>query len=153
MLVKNRTYNKFALLCYQKNLIEKNYDFLSCRIENRGIGKVLICTGWIRPEDCKEDYKIMIEYVSGHEPRTTILYPIIDGSVKIHMYKDHSLCLHYPKDMKWSEQIKIFQYTIPWVCEWIIFYELFLVNGGKWEGRESPSHITENDKNLNSDPD
>lgn len=67
------------------------------------------------------------------------------------MYNDHSLCLHYPPDMKWNERLKIYEYTIPWISEWIIYYEIFLLNGGVWEGRESPTHMTEADQNLNQD--
>ena len=67
------------------------------------------------------------------------------------MYQDYSLCLHYKPDMKWSSTTQIYQYTIPWLCEWIIFYELYLVNGNVWLGSESPFHLTEQDKNINAD--
>lgn len=66
----------------------------------------------------------------------------------IHMYKDHSLCLSYPPDIKWTERTNIHEYTIPWLSEWILYYELYLINGGDWEGKESPVHFTERDKNL-----
>jgi len=147
--ISKRTYNKYAHLCYQQELIEKAYDFFDCRI----IRNVLTCTGSIQPDNCNSIYKVKIECVAGLEPKTTILSPYIEPSVKIHMYKDHSLCLHYPPDMKWGVQTMIYMYTIPWISEWIIFYELYLVNGGKWLGRESPTHITERDKNKNTDTD
>lgn len=89
--------------------------------------------------------------MAGNEPKSTILYPEINPSPKIHMYNDQSLCLHYPPDMKWNEKTDIYQYTIPWISEWIIFYEIYLVNGNIWEGKESPVHITEREKNINQD--
>jgi hypothetical protein len=144
---RRKPYNKYAILTYQQNLVEDNYPFLKCKI----IKNVLVCEGWLQPDHCKERYKIKIEYVAGNEPKSTILYPLIEPSVKIHMYNDHSLCLHYPPDMKWNERIKIYEYTIPWISEWIIYYEIYLLNGGVWEGRESPAHISEADKNLNKD--
>jgi hypothetical protein len=107
--------------------------------------------GWVQPDGCNNRYKVKIECVAGCEPKTTVLYPKIDPRIKIHMYQDHSLCLHYPPDMPWSEKIAIYKHTIPWLCEWFIFYELFLVNGNKWLGRESPVHIVEEDKNINKD--
>lgn len=73
--------------------------------------------------------QIKIEYVAGREPKSTILYPVIEGNVKIHMYNDHSLCLHYAEDMRWTEQIGIYQFTVPWISEWVVFYERYLVNG------------------------
>ncbi len=67
------------------------------------------------------------------------------------MFNDHSICLHYPPDMFWTEKIKIYQFTVPWISEWIIYYEIYLLNGGKWEGRESPVHFTESDVNVNQE--
>ncbi|NNV53869.1 hypothetical protein [Limnovirga soli] len=67
------------------------------------------------------------------------------------MYSDHSLCLHYLKDMKWNGWTEIYKYTIPWAIEWIHYYEVYLVNGNKWEGPESPVHFTEFDKNKYED--
>ena len=138
-------YNKFALLTYQKKLIEQNFSFLKCRIQN----KVLICNGVLQPEGCADKYKIKIEYIVGHEPKCTILEPEIKPLKEIHMYNDHSICLHYPPDMTWNIKIKIYQYTIPWISEWITYYEIYKINGNIWEGRESPVHITESDKNIN----
>ncbi len=148
-LPKGKPYNKFSILRYQQELIEINFPFLSCNIKN----KVLCCTGWIQPDGCKEKYKIKIEYVAGYEPKSTILFPKIEPGKEIHMYKDYSLCLHYSEDMIWNERIRIHEYTVPWISEWIIYYEIYLMNGGKWEGRESPTHMTEQDMNINKDVD
>jgi len=137
---------KYAFLYHQKLLIEQTFSYLKCDIKNN----VLVCIGWLQPQDCKDRYKVKIEYVVGYEPKTTILKPFILPSKHIHMYKDHSVCLHYPPDMRWNEKIKICEYTIPWVSEWIIFYEIYQITG-KWEGRESPVHIRDRDKNIGVD--
>ncbi|MFM7852239.1 MAG: hypothetical protein ACKO96_10070 [Flammeovirgaceae bacterium] len=52
--------------------------------------------------------------------------------------------------MIWDEKIPIYQFTVPWISEWIVFYEIYKITG-KWEGRESPVHIRESDKNVNVD--
>jgi hypothetical protein len=141
-------YAKIAILQYHQKLMEQHYDFLQYRIKNN----VLICTGWIISSDYKNKYKIDIRCVAGCEPYCKILEPSnILPSIKIHMYEDHSLCLHYPPDMKWNSWTPIHRYTVPWVIEWIHFYELYLINGGKWEGPESPIHFTEEDKNISED--
>jgi hypothetical protein len=137
---------KYALLVYQRRLIEQHYSFLKCSIK----ANVLTCTGWIRLDNCSDSYKIRIEYVVGHEPKTTILWPIIVPSKHIHMYRDRSICLHYPPDMPWNEKIMIYEYTIPWISEWVIYYEIYKITN-KWEGPESPFHIREGDRNLNYD--
>lgn len=138
---------KYANLQFQKKLVEQHYEFLKCRIERN----VLICVGWLQPKGCQEAYKVKIEYVVGNEPKTTVLFPEIEPSFKIHMYKDHSLCLHYPPDMKWTENTKVYQFTVPWIAEWITYYELYLINGNNWEGKESTVHLTNATMNVNED--
>lgn len=138
--------NKYAVLNYHKKLLQDHYDFLKCSIEKNR----LTCYGTLRPFGCELDYRIKVEYVAGHEPKTTILKPQIEPDKHIHMYGDHSICLHYPPDMKWDIKTKLYLYTIPWISEWIIFYEIYKVKG-KWLGKESPTHISERDKNINRD--
>jgi hypothetical protein len=141
--------NRYAVLTKQKLLIKQHYDFLQCEIDWRK--NVLVCTGFLRIPNCSSKYKIQIEYVAGNEPKSTILFPDIEPGKEIHMYNDHSLCLHYPPDMAWNEKVDIYAYTIPWITEWIIYYELYKVNGNIWEGKESPVHIVESDKNINKE--
>jgi hypothetical protein len=138
---------KYAYLTHQKKMIEDHYGFLKCSIDN----KVLRCSGYLKPDGCNNQYKVLIEHVVGKEPKTTILEPSIKPSSKIHMYQDHSLCLSYSKDTKWTENTKVYENTIPWLVEWIIFYELYLVNGNIWEGKESPDHLTPATMNYNED--
>ncbi|MGH2649503.1 MAG: hypothetical protein ACRDE8_18130 [Ginsengibacter sp.] len=138
-------FEKKGLLLHHKQLIENHYSFLKCKIENN----VLVCKGVIIRPDYKNEYKVEVRYVAGKEPYCKIVEPDnILPCVKIHMYKDHSVCLHYPADMKWSGWTPIYQYTIPWLVEWTHYYELYLVNENKWEGPESPVHFTENEKNV-----
>lgn len=138
--------NKYAELSAQQRLIEKHFDWLSCKVTRDNI---MVCSGWISQPDC-DSYKVKIEYVYGREPKTSILSPIIEPSKDIHMYQDHSLCLHYPPDMWWNGRIKIYMYTIPWISEWICCYEIYKITG-RWEGTESPVHFRESDKNINVD--
>jgi hypothetical protein len=144
---RRKPFSKYGVLSYQRKLIEDHYSFLSCTIKNN----VLTCVGALQPKNCMGQYKVKIEYVAGHEPKSTIISPKIVPSPKVHMYQDCSLCLHYPRDMVWNEKTKLYQYTIPWISEWIIFYEIYLINGNKWEGKESPVHLTETERNINKD--
>lgn len=138
------------MLLYQKKQIEQHYHFLRCRLVNN----ILVCSGIISSSDYINCYTVEIKCVYGCEPSTKIIHPgDIVPSSKIHMYSDRSLCLHYPPDLKWSATTPIYKYTIPWLIEWIVYYELYLVNGGNWEGPESPVHFTEEDKNVTVDLD
>jgi hypothetical protein len=147
---RRQPYARTAMLQYQKKLIEEHYEFLNCRIEKN----VLICRGTIISPNFSQPYSVEIRCVCGYEPSTKILAPAdIMPNKDIHMYDDHTLCLHYPPDMKWTERTSIYRYTIPWLIEWITYYEIYLINGRVWEGPESPTHITEFDKNRTEDID
>lgn len=148
-MIPKRRNHKYAYLKYQKQLVEKNFSFLSCKI----VKNVLHCTGWLQPPNCNNQYKVLIEYVLGYEPKTTVLLPDIEPSKHIHMYKDKSLCLSFPPDLKWTEQSRVADLTVPWLAEWIVFYELYLVNGNVWEGPQSPVHLTDATININEDRD
>jgi hypothetical protein len=144
---KSRSYSRYGVLSTQRRLLAACFPDLHCQIVNN----VLVLTGWLQPDDCAGRYRVRIEYVAGREPNATILSPVISPSPKIHMYNDHSLCLSFRPDLRWTERTPVYQYTIPWVAEWILYYEMYLLNGGTWEGPESPFHLREQDKNLNVD--
>ncbi len=146
MIKIKRGINKYAILSYQMRLIHEHYNFLKCSIKNN----VLICTGWISQPDC-DTYKIKVQYVVGHEPKTTIIKPAIEPSKDIHMYRDNSLCLSYPPDMKWNIHTPVYMFTVPWISKWIVYYEIYKINGNIWEGEESPVHFKEAEKNIHID--
>lgn len=145
---RKRPYNRYAVLVHQKRLLEQHCDYLKCNISQN----ILLCRGVLQPEGAECGYKIKIEYVAGNEPKTTIVSPAIEPNKYIHMYSDHSICLHYPPDLKWNERTKLYLFTVPWISEWIIFYEIYKVKK-KWLGKESPVHIQERDKNINRNTD
>ena len=84
--------------CIQRVLIERTYGQFSCK----AYADRLICRGAIRPDPDSPNYKIEIDY--NRTPRVTILDPKIEPKTEIHMYRDGSLCLYYPKDFKWSDR-------------------------------------------------
>ena len=42
---------------------------------------------------------------------------------------DNSLCLYYPGDLTWSDKHHLYDKTIPWLVEWLVFYELYQITG------------------------
>lgn len=134
---KQKFNNKFPFALYQKSAIERRYNFIKCRISN---GK-LICMGDLQPDGC-DKYSIRIEFQAGFEPKVFITSHDIKPSNEIHIYKEGHLCLFYPGDLKWKNNLKVAEYIIPWVAEWIVFYELWLMTG-EWMGAEAPHSIIE----------
>lgn len=123
--------NSVHLFC-QKTLIDQYYDWLDCRLVN-SIG--LYGTGNLRPHKSCDKYEIELFYEVGKPPKVFIKKPKIEYHDDIHMYWDKSLCLYYPKDMPWGKHIMLVNTIIPWVSEWIVFYELWK-ESGKWEAPE-----------------
>lgn len=124
--------NSYSSAKIQKRELEKKFSFLKCRIEN----DTLICRGKFKPN--ANTYAIRIEFRAGCFPQVYVLNPSIKPNADIHIYSEGSLCLFYPGDLKWKDTTSIAEYTIPWIYEWILFYELYLLTG-VWEG-EFVSH-------------
>lgn len=115
----------------QKREIEQKFSFLKCRIEN----DTLICRGEFKPD--ANAYDVRVEFRAGCFPQVYVLNPSIKPNANIHIYREGSLCLFYPGDLKWKDTTSIAEYTIPWIYEWILFYELYLLTG-IWEGEYVP---------------
>lgn len=117
----------------QKATIEREFTCLKCVVDYTN--KRLVCKGKMPSNLGRPDYKIKITQVPGFEPRVYITDPQIKFNPKIHLYKsDNRLCLYKTSEMNWGLHSKVYSITIPRIAEWILYYELFTINGGFWEG-------------------
>lgn len=124
--------SSYTIFFKQKYHIEKNYSYLNCNISNNQ----LVCYGKLQPNEFCEIYKVKIIYNRGYKPKVFIIEPKITYNDDIHLYTDNSLCLFHPTDLIWNDdKIIIANTIIPWISEWIIFYEIWKVIG-KWLGDE-----------------
>lgn len=133
------TESSYRIHHLQKARIEKAYDCFRCRLLEHG--KCIVCTGRLKPLPEIEEYRVTIQQVDGTAPYVFITSPEIAYNEEIHMYKDRRLCLYFPEDMKWTSNLSIAELTIPWINEWIIYYELYKISG-KWEGPSAPHKPT-----------
>lgn len=124
--------NYYSLACFQKYNIDKNYSCFKTSV----IKGKLICSGEIQPTSDCEKYKIRIEFFPGRQPRVYIKSPVIPAKGDIHIYNEGFLCLFDPSETNWKDTLKISEYTIPWLVEWVLYYELWKITG-KWEGLSS----------------
>jgi hypothetical protein len=102
----------------------------------------MICRGLLQPLDYVQPYQIEIMCIVGKSPEVYIKNPKIEVNSKIHIYKSGNLCLFYPPDLNWKAHTSIANFTIPWINEWIVYYELYKISG-EWEGPESPHRLIE----------
>lgn len=114
----------------ERTAIKEEYDFLDCSITSYG----LICQGTFSIPELTRDYEVKIKLDLPKYPKVFVINPKIEFNPKIHMYRDGSLCLHYPKDNSFKTTNMIFDTIIPWTSEWLIFYELYKLKG-KWLGK------------------
>ena len=128
---KNRQV-EFAHFNYQKALIEKYFPCFVCTLRNNN----LRCTGYITPSEGFETYTLQIDYKNGSTPKVKVLSPNVAYDHNAHMYKDSSLCLFHPKETPWRKIYNIHETIIPWIAEWLVFYELYKIYG-VWIGPEA----------------
>lgn len=130
--VSRKRGNYYALACYQKYHIDKNYSCFKTSVIK---GKV-VCSGEIQPTSDCDKYKVKIEFFPGRQPQVFIKSPDLPRNNEIHVYNEGFLCLFDPSETYWKDTLKMSEYTIPWLVEWILYYELWKITG-KWEGRSS----------------
>jgi hypothetical protein len=95
----------------------------------------LACTLTIRPSPASCAYAVQLTYPHGVRPRVQVTDPPLEmhpeAAALPHVYPCDTLCLYYPGE--WSHD-KLLAYTVlPWTCEWLMHYELWLVTG-EWAG-------------------
>lgn len=124
----------FIFLSVQKFLSERYFDWLQLRINSDT--KALIGRGKLSIGS--KTYKVLLSYSPFHNYRYDRIY-IDDKSIKynkeIHLYRDLSLCLYHPIIDKPTLQIIPLFKIIPWITEWIVFYEQWK-KYGVWLGKE-----------------
>jgi hypothetical protein len=130
----NNKKNWYIFLSIQKFIIEQNFSWLKLIIKDDI--KALYGTGILNIND--KEYHIELYYSPFYEFRYDRIY-IKDKSIKyndkIHLYRDLSLCLYHPIIDKPKQQIIPLYKMIPWITEWIIFYNQWK-KYGVWLNKE-----------------
>jgi hypothetical protein len=99
-------------------------------------GGLLRCRGVIKPVDISNSYAVRIDYRAGSSPKVWIEgLPTREEEPSDrripHRYGDGSICLYYGNE--WTPEKAIAQTIVPWLLEWLLFYEGWLATG-KWLG-------------------
>lgn len=103
---------------------------------NRGWHKgTCIWRGPLQPTEASSSYHVRIEYQLGRPPRVWVLRPALHPSAP-HRFPDGRLCLYCPRDRSWHPGLYIADIIVPWIAEWLLFYELWLETG-RWVGAEA----------------
>ncbi|MEC4094168.1 hypothetical protein [Myroides odoratimimus] len=126
--------NWYSIMVIQKYLVERSFDWLELYIDVKN--KKLFGKGVLLVNERK--YDIVLTYSVFDQIRYDKIYindKKIDFDRNIHLYRDLSLCLYHPiLDQSYCNKISLKQ-LIPWISEWIVFYELWKIYG-IWLGNE-----------------
>lgn len=103
----------------------------------RVCGAVLTVEGVTQPTCRSEAYRFRVEYEAWEPPRVWVLDPPLkpreeDGCIP-HMYEQERLCLYLPNSGEWSGEMSLAHTIIPWIADWLFYYEVWHATG-KWLG-------------------
>ena len=96
------------------------------------------CT--ITPTPLSASYKLHLHYQKSEgvkvyvlEPKPLVLAPGENHLPHVYSTVEQELCLYYPKDKEWTPAMLYVHTLIPWACEWLLHYEIWVATG-EWKG-------------------
>lgn len=126
-MVSTRTLN----LALQRAMILAVLPDATCAIRKGALNAVMR----LQPTPASRTYTVRLVYQPPKQPRVTVLEPDLDlypGAARLpHVYAGNELCLYTPGE--WDHHMSLATTIIPWIAEWLFFYEGWLAIG-KWEG-------------------
>lgn len=105
-----------------------------------GKGK-LTCRRSVRPTALSEPRRVRIEYSMKEFPKVYVEDPPLqrraDQSGIPHTYPGPRPCLFWPAAREWQAADRISRTIVPWLLEWLVFYDIWL-RTGEWLGGGVP---------------
>ncbi len=105
----------------------------------------------LMPNPLSQTYKVQLEYHYKNGLKVFVLEPkplrLAKGKKTLpHVYSTpaQQLCLYYPDEKEWNQSMLYTRTIIPWTCEWLGNYELW-VGSGNWYGGGSNHEASMND--------
>lgn len=95
--------------------------------------------GVVQPLPLSDEYRVRIEYALGEAPKTWVESPILrsreEGGDIPHVYWDEGPrpCLYLPRSGEWRGERLLAATIVPWLLEWLVFYEDWHATG-EWRG-------------------
>ena len=96
----------------------------------------LVWEGKLLPTPLSELYTVRLSYKLGKSPKINVLSPdlvVPEGKSLPHTYPGERLCLYYPGTGDWRGDMLLSKTIVPWISEWLLYYEMWLATG-EWLG-------------------
>lgn len=147
MVKKN---NRLSLIVQEGTLKNMFPDCIIKRFREESI--TWTCS--VTPSPLSSTYKLRMQYVRNNGIKVYVIDPkplaLSDGKKHLpHVYStpEQRLCLYYPNRVEWNVGMLYTKTIIPWACEWLCHYELWVCTG-TWHGG-GIHHETEAEKQAN----
>lgn len=111
--------------CYPKAVVNRSEDELFIEMN-------------VQDNSYQNSYNILAHYSLDDEPKVVLLEPKILPSANIHMYMEGYLCLYDPAHVGYRKHFSMAREILPLTFKWIVYYEVWLINGNRWIGPETP---------------
>ncbi len=103
-------------------------------------GDHLVWRWEVQPTPLSPVYSIKMTYKWKKDPDVYVISPnplaLADGKTRLpHIYnqeKQH-ICLYFRKGYEWSSDQFLSETVVPWIAEWLYFYEIWQYTG-QWTG-------------------
>lgn len=129
--------NKALEISLQLLSMKRDFPQLQSNLKRAKGKSKLIVIGNIKPTPLSCEYKIRLVYDINSKPDIEILEPELtrnfNGEKIPHVYPGNKLCLYFPPANEWNSSKLISKYIIPWISEWLLYYEVWL-STGEWLG-------------------
>lgn len=92
--------------------------------------------GTLVPTPLSRSYVVEMTYQPPKPPRIFVVDPPLErrnGRLPPHRYREGNLCLYLPTANEWGSHKSLADTIVPWASEWLMHYELWLIDG-KWHG-------------------
>lgn len=106
------------------------------------IGETANWVGVLQPNSWIQGYRVHIRYwPKRREQEGGVSVRVLEPELKIsdaqmrevHVYRSGGLCLFNPHRGEWRPGACVARTIVPWTCEWIFHYEVWLATG-EWLG-------------------
>ncbi len=104
----------------------------------------LFAEGDIQPTVSSVVYRVRVEYRAGEAPQVRVLSPELkpreEGGRLPHVYPGNRPCLYLPGAGEWTPDLSLAHTFVPWISEWLFFYETWHALGVWLGGGVEPAN-------------
>ncbi|MBB6327651.1 hypothetical protein FHS59_003294 [Algoriphagus iocasae] len=97
-------------------------------------------THTVKPTPLSAAYTLLLHYKKTDGAKVYVVSPkplrLAEGKDRLpHVYNqaEQRLCLYFPITNEWNPSMLYVKTLIPWACEWLMHYEIW-VGTGEWKG-------------------